>query len=104
MIRRFGQIGELREDKIQEYIGLHADVWPKVLQTITECNIQNYSIYIKNKTVFAYYEYYGINYEKDMQKMADDKVTQEWWAYTKPCFKYYPLVFYEDMKEIFHYS
>ena len=69
MIRRFGQIGELREDKIQEYIALHADVWPKVLQTITECNIQNYSIYIKNKTVFAYYEYYGINYEKDRTKM-----------------------------------
>lgn len=104
MSRRFGQIGELKVDKINEYITLHADVWPEVLETIKKCHIKNYSIYIKDKTVFAYFEYVGNNYELDVRKMAEDEATQKWWTYTKPCFVHYPNIFYEDMKEIFHYE
>ena len=41
---RFGQLGQLKPDKIEEYCTLHANPWPGVLKTITECNLQNYSI------------------------------------------------------------
>ena len=37
MIRRFGQIGKLKPDKIDEYVRLHAKVWPDVLKMIQLC-------------------------------------------------------------------
>ena len=55
--RMFGQIGRLKKEKIEEYKTLHAAVWPDVLKTITECNLENYSIFIKGDLVFSYFEY-----------------------------------------------
>ena len=107
-MRRFGQIGRLKKDKIDEYVRLHAAVWPEVLQTITACNLRNYSIYIRDDLVFSYYEYVGDDYEMDMEKMAADEMTQKWWSYTRPCFEKYcessSEAFYEDMQNIFFYE
>lgn len=102
----FGQVGRLKENKIEEYKNLHALVWHDVLKMIKECNLQNYSIFIKEDVVFAYFEYTGSDYEADMKHMADDPVTQKWWANTKPCFAAYNDMsnenFYEDMQSIFY--
>ncbi len=102
----FGQIGRLKADKIREYKELHQNPWPEVLQTIRECNIQNYSIFQKDQLVFGYFEYTGGDYEADMEKMARDPVTQEWWKHTKPCFVRYSYSdaeeYYSDMERIFH--
>ena len=97
-ITYFGQIGQLKKEKIDEYKALHAAPWPGVLKTIKECNLQNYHIYIRGDQVFAFYEYTGDDYEADMEKMAADPVTQEWWSHTKPCF----VEVYVDMEEIFY--
>ena len=104
--RMFGQIGRLKKEKIEEYKTLHAAVWPDVLKTITECNLENYSIFIKGDLVFSYFEYTGTDYEADMEKMAADETTQKWWGYTRPCFEKYNAdsaeAFYEDMETIFY--
>ena len=96
---RFGQIGKLKPEKIEEYIELHANTWPGVLKTITECNLKNYSIFIQGDLLFSYYEYVGEDYE------AADPVTQDWWKCTHPCFEKYAVdpgsEFYHDMKQIF---
>jgi L-rhamnose mutarotase len=103
IIRRFGQIAKLKPEKIEEYDTLHAAVWDSVLKTIKECNIRNYSIYRKGELLFAYFEYTGTDYEADMDKMAADPATQEWWAHTKPCFVQEKAgEFYTDMKDLFH--
>lgn len=104
---RFGQLGKLKPEKIGEYKALHADPWPGVLKTITECNLRNYSIYIHGDLVFAYFEYVGQDYDGDMAKMAEDSVTQEWWKHTKPCFEKYAIdegsEFYHDLQSIFYH-
>lgn len=104
--RRFGQIGRLKKEKIDEYVKLHAAVWPDVMKMITECNLQNYSIFIRDDLVFSYFEYTGDDYEADMKKMAADETTQRWWSYTRPCFEKYneesTEAFYEDMETIFY--
>ena len=51
---------------------------------IRKCNIRNYSIYYKDGYLFSYFEYYGNNFKADMEKMAADPRTQEWWAIMKP--------------------
>jgi len=104
----FGQIGKLKKDKIDEYCRLHENAWPDVLNTISECNLENYSIFLHDDLVFAYFEYIGEDYKSDMEKMARDPVTQEWWTHTKPCFEKYAIdpsdEFYHDMKQIFYHA
>ena len=103
MLRRFGQIARLKPDMIDEYERLHAAVWPEVLKTIKDCNLQNYSIYREGDELFAYFEYTGTDYEADMEKMARDLLTRSWWTHTHPCFiQKQEGVFYTDMKELFH--
>lgn len=105
-MKRFGQTICLKPDKASEYIRHHAAVWPPVLKMIKECNISNYSIYFKDNLLFSYFEYTGNDFEKDMEKMAADKTTQEWWDVVKPLMEPLesraPGEFWATMQEIFH--
>ena len=105
-MQRFGMVIKVKPEKIEEYKKLHADVWPEVLNTITECNIRNYSIYLKDNTLFSYFEYIGNDFTADMANMAADPITQKWWEVCKPC--QVPLEkreegeWWADMEEVFH--
>ena len=44
-MKRYGQILKLKPERINEYVELHAAVWPDVKAKIEECNIRNYSIF-----------------------------------------------------------
>ena len=85
---RYGMITELKTEKVLRYKELHAAVWPAVLKKITECNIRNYSIYLKEVDgkpyLFSYWEYTGDDFAADMKKMAADTTTQRWWKETAP--------------------
>ncbi|KAA3656273.1 MAG: L-rhamnose mutarotase [Chloroflexi bacterium] len=105
-MQRYGMVIKVKPEKFEEYKRLHAAVWPEVLETITACNIRNYSIYYKNGLLFSYYEYVGEDYEADNAKMAADPKTKEWWSYTDPCQE--PVENHEEgewwsvMEELFH--
>ena len=104
-MKRFGQTARLKHETIDEYNHLHAQVWPDVLKTIAECNIRNYTIFIREDELFSYFEYIGSDYEMDMRKMAEDPVTQDWWKKTKPCFLHHDKqTYYVDVAEIFHHD
>ena len=87
-IERFGMVTGLKPEKTAYYKELHAAVWPGVLKKIKECNIQNYSIYLKEiegkPYLFSYFEYSGNDFDADMKKMAADTTTQRWWRETDP--------------------
>jgi L-rhamnose mutarotase len=55
-----------------------------VLRIIAECNIRNYSIFLRDGILFSYFEYVGENFTVDMAKMAADAKTQEWWTIMNP--------------------
>jgi L-rhamnose mutarotase len=74
----------LRPEAEAEYIRYHAAVWPTVLKTIADCGIRNYSIFLRNGVLFAYFEYHGTDYAADMLKMAADPETQRWWSIMDP--------------------
>jgi L-rhamnose mutarotase len=96
----------LRPEAEREYREIHAKVWPAVLETIRQCNIRNYSIFLNNGQLFAYFEYHGTDYEADMAKMAADPTTKRWWAITEPM--QVPLpgrkpgAWWLEMDEVFH--
>ncbi len=105
-MKRFGQTIHLKPEGANEYVRLHAETWPGVLAKIKECNISNYSIFRKELTLFAYFEYTGDDFEKDMAQMAADPETQRWWDTVKPLMQPLetrnPGEFWADMTEIFH--
>lgn len=107
-MKRYGMVIGVRPEKIEEYKRLHAAVWPEVLKKITECNIRNYSIYLKDNQLFSYFEYHGTDFKADMAKMAADPTTQKWWSVCMPCQE--PLKtrrdgeWWADMEEVFHWD
>ena len=105
-VKRFGRLIGLRPEVKEEYVKYHANVWPEVLQTIHDCNIRNYSIFLKDDTLFAYFEYIGDDFEADMAKMAADPKTQEWWTIMdpmqKPIATRAPGEWWAQMQEVFH--
>ena len=86
---RYGSVIGLNADKLDEYKRLHAAVWPDVLKMIKQCNIRNYSIYLRRLEgryyLFSYFEYIGTDFAADMAKMAADPTTQRWWDICIPC-------------------
>ena len=105
-MKRYGMIIGIEPEKIEEYKKLHAAVWPDVLKMIKECNIRNYSIYLKDNMLFSYFEYIGDDFKGDIEKMAADSTTQKWWDVCKPCQE--PLEtrvegeWWAEMTEVFH--
>jgi L-rhamnose mutarotase len=110
-MKRYGSVIAVRPEKLDEYVRLHAAVWPDVLQTIRACRIRNYSIFLRRLPdgrhyLFSYFEYTGDDFAADMAKMAADPVTQQWWDLCKPCHE--PLAdravgeWWASMDEVFH--
>jgi L-rhamnose mutarotase len=105
-VKRYGSVIKVRPEKLEEYKRLHSNAWPEVLKMIEACRISNYSIYFKDGFLFSYFEYSGENYEADMEKMAADPITQQWWDLCKPCHE--PLAtrqegeWWAEMEEVFH--
>ena len=105
---RMGQVIGVSPEKIAEYKELHAAVWPGVLAKIAECNIRNYTIFLREpeNLLFATFEYHGDDWEADAAKMAADEETQRWWAVCMPCQQ--PLdtrndgEWWAEMEEVFH--
>ena len=67
-MKRFILHSYLKSEKVDEYIRLHADPWPELLQLMTECHLHNYSISIRGTELYTYYEYTGENYDADMKR------------------------------------
>lgn len=83
--RRYGSVIRLRPEHEATYRELHTAVWPDVLAQIARSNIRNYTIFLRDGLLFAYYEYTGIDHSADLAAMAADPRTQEWWKLTDPC-------------------
>ena len=76
-MQRMGMTIGIDPDKIGEYKRLHAACWPEILRGLTDANIRNYSIFLRQpeNVMFAYWEYNGTDFDADMKKIADQDVT-----------------------------
>ncbi|PSJ57042.1 L-rhamnose mutarotase [Kumtagia ephedrae] len=107
-MQRMGLVLGIKPEHIAEYKRLHADVWPSVLAKIADCNIRNYSIFLREpeNLMFAYFEYHGSDFAADSARMAADPETQRWWAVNMPLQA--PLdtrkegEWWAGMEEVFH--
>jgi L-rhamnose mutarotase len=108
VMRRIGQTIHLKPEMTQEYKRLHLKIWPEIEHAIRASGITNYSIYLKDGVMFAYFEYTGPDdeFEARMDKLAKAPRMQEWWGITKAI--QIPLAtrkegeWWADMDEVFH--
>jgi L-rhamnose mutarotase len=105
-MERYGMVLRLRPEHEKAYREYHAAVWPEVLQLIRDCNIRNYSIFLKDGVLYGYYEYVGADYAADMAKMAADRKMREWWDIMEPMQDPLetrkPGEWWARMEEVFH--
>jgi L-rhamnose mutarotase len=80
-MRRFGQVLGIRPERIEEYKRYHAAIWPEIAAAIREAGITNYSIFLRDNTLFAYFEYVGPDdeYEARQKRLSQAPRMQEWW-------------------------
>ena len=83
-MKRYGALLKVKPEAIEEYKVYHQAVWPEVLAIITASNIRNYSIFLRDGLLFAYYEHHGTDFAADMAKMAAEPKMQEWWSIMMP--------------------
>ena len=86
-VKRIGQLGKLKNEKIAEYCELHAKPWPDLIAALKAAHIGNYSIFLHGDLVFFYLEYSGSDYDADMAALGKTEVMNRWWAISKPCFE-----------------
>jgi L-rhamnose mutarotase len=109
-MQRIGMVIGIRPDKIEDYKALHAAAWPGVLAKISDCNITNFVIFLREpeNLLFACFEYHGSDLAADNARMAADPTTQEWWALCMPCQQ--PLQtrgegeWWAGMQEVFYHA
>jgi len=105
-MQRFGMTLRLKNESAAEYKALHREVWPEVLEKLSDCSIRNYSIYLREGLLFSYFEYHGNDLKADWERMAAHPRTQEWWAIMRQLQE--PLAtrkegeWWAEMEEVFH--
>jgi L-rhamnose mutarotase len=75
-MKRFGQIIKIKQEGLEIYKRYRKNLWPEVNQKLKTCNIRNYYIYQKDNYLFAYFEYSGEDFEKDMKELAAQEEDQ----------------------------
>jgi L-rhamnose mutarotase len=105
-MQRLGMTIRLKPGSAEIYKAYHRDVWPEVLEKLTDCNIRNYSIYFKDDVLFSYFEYHGNDLKADRASIAAHVRTQEWWAIMDPLQDPLPTrkdgEWWAEMEEVFH--
>ena len=105
-MKRYGMAIGLRSEFEEAYRNAHRAVPSEVLRTIEECNIRNYSIFLRNSVLYSYFEYIGADFSADMAKMAADPATQKWWSAMGPMQEPFPDrapgEWWAAMEEVFH--
>jgi L-rhamnose mutarotase len=105
-MKRYGMVLRLRPEFEAEYRRYHDAVWPEVLGIIRECNVRNYTIFLRDGYLYGYYEYTGTDWDADMAKMAAFPKMREWWDIMEPMQDPLPNrkpgEWWSFMEEVFH--
>ena len=105
-MRRYGMVLGVKPEKLEEYKRLHAAVWPEVLAALTDAHVRNYTIFQKDRLLFAYFEYHGDDLTADFARMNALPIVKQWYEVCMPC--QVPLAtrkegeWWADMEDVFH--
>lgn len=70
-MQRMGMVIGVKPEMIAEYKRLHAAVWPEVLALISDCNIRNYTIFLREPENLAVW-LLGISWHRFQRRYGED--------------------------------
>ncbi len=104
--QRHAYVGELKKEVKQKFKEKVQHIDPSLINLIHDADIQNITIYTKDKRVYLYYEYVGDDYVQDLEKLRKSeplqKLISELNAMIKPLSNATPQVCLQEMKQVFH--
>jgi L-rhamnose mutarotase len=56
MTQRVGFVLRVKPERLDEYVRLHAEVWPEMLEALKGAGIRNYTIFRSGSQMFGYFE------------------------------------------------
>lgn len=107
-VQRIGMVIGIHPDRIGAYEALHAASNPGVRDLLNKYHMHNFSIFIQQLEngkyyLFGYYEYTGMDYQRDMDALASEPRNQQWLSTTNPM--QIPLPgepFWSVMREVYY--
>jgi len=76
---------EVRPGYEDEYKKRHDEIWPDMLETLTDAGISNYNIFRHGLTLFGYFETDDL--EATKTKLAKSQANTRWGEYMAPIMK-----------------
>jgi L-rhamnose mutarotase len=92
------------QDRLVEYIALHRQVWPEMLQALRQAGWHNYSLFIRpDGLVFGYFET-GESLQVAQAKMVATDVNTRWQQFMSPFTdsNARPDETFVELEEVFH--
>lgn len=82
-VKRVGMVIKIKPENLESYKALHADSASGVRDLLTKYNLRNFSIFLtrledSNYYEFGYYEYWGEDFEADMERLNNEPRNQAW--------------------------
>ncbi len=69
----------VKPDRLEEYVRIHAEVWPKLLQDMRDAGYRNYSIFADGPELFGYLE--CDDWDAAQVKLAASDANRRWQAW-----------------------
>ena len=87
-MKRMGMVIGVKPERIAEYKKTHAAVWPEVLAKISDCNMRNYTIFLREpeNLLFGYFEA-ADSFQASLAGMETEEVNERWQAAMSPYFE-----------------
>jgi L-rhamnose mutarotase len=75
-VQRVATFMQVREGMEERYREEHRHVWPEILQQIEDARIRKYSIFMRGRELYSYFEVEDL--DRAMTMLAADPVNQRW--------------------------
>ena len=105
-MKRVGFILKVKEDKIDEYIKHHENVWPEMLEALRRNGWHNYTLFMRDDgLLFGYYET-PVSHQAAVEGMSQEEINAKWQEFMAPYFEDLGGAHADEsmleLKEVFH--
>ncbi len=105
-MKRVGFVLKVKPERLDEYREHHKQVWPLMLQALSEAGWHNYSLFVRQDgLLFGYFET-PISLQAAQQAMATTEINRHWQEFMAPFFEtpdnVRPDEMFLELTEIFH--
>lgn len=105
-MKRMAMLLKIKEGKKDDYIDIHKNVWPEIIEALKQANISNNSTFVNENLLFMYLEYMGSDFESDWKKYGENPKVIEWFSilknYLEPYEQPVPPLKWSILEEAFH--